>query len=260
MATLQSLIDVCLHEEATYQPGPRNNFTKYGREFGMDGEPWCAMFCYVVALQAGVTLPRKTAAVVDMVTWASRDDVGRRRESHHIKPGMMVAFDLTLTRTGSVPVRTHIGWCVGRSGDTVTTVEGNVGLRDEVVKRTYDVDDKQVWAGVDFRDYFVPSSSEGNRFEFYPNLARGATDPGGSFTSVFPDPIRPVQTVQNALNIITGREGNHPERLSVDADFGPLTEQAVRNFQVFFKVPEIGGTVGANTWNALDYLLDVKGR
>lgn len=256
MATLQNLVDACLREEATYRPGPRNNFTKYGREFGMDGQPWCSMFCYVVAKYAGVTLPHKTAAVVNMVNWASGDDVRRRRAPHHVKPGMMVAFDQTLTRTGSNPVKTHIGWCIGRSGETVTTVEGNVGLQDEVVKRTYNVNDKLIWVGVDFRDYFV--SSAGNRFEFYPNLARGATDIGP--TSAFPDPIRPVQTLQNAINIITKREGSNPDRLSVDGDFGPRTEQEVRNFQVFFNVPEIGGTVGTNTWNVMDYILDVQGR
>ncbi len=260
MAALAKLIEVCLHEEATYQPGPVNNVTKYGHEFGLNAQPWCAIFCYVVAVHAGVTLPHKTAGVVDMVTWAGRDDIRRRREPHHIKPGMMVAFDFTMTRTGSVPDKTHIGWCVGRSGNKVTTVEGNVGNQDEVVKRDHDLDGKAVWTGVDFRDFFLSEPSAGNRFEFYPNLAPGMVDPGGSRTGVFPDPIRPVQTLQNALNIITGREGSHPDRLSVDPVFGPRTEKAVRDFQVFFKVPEIGGTVGANTWNAMDFILDRKGR
>ncbi len=252
MATLQDLIDACRHEEATYQPSGHDNFTKYGREFGNDGQPWCAMFCYVVAGYAGVILPYKTAAVVDLVAWASNN--GRKRKPDEIQPGMMVAFDWTLTRTGSIPIKTHIGWCIGRSGQTITTVEGNVGDKDEVAARSCGVDNKAVWAGVDFTDLFL----DGNRFMHYPNLAPGAKDHGP--TGIFPDPSNPVQTLQNALNIVNGREGKHPDRLSPDGDFGPLTEKAVRDFQDFFKVPEIGGAVGANTWEVLDYILDLKGR
>ncbi|AEH11416.1 MULTISPECIES: peptidoglycan-binding protein [Protofrankia] len=252
MATLQDLVAACRREEVTYQPSGRDNFTKYGREFGADGQPWCVMFCYVVAGYAGVTLPYKTAGVVDLASWASKNR--RKRAPDAIQPGMMVAFDWTLTRTGVAPVETHIGWCVERFGRTITTVEGNVGNRDEVVSRTYGVNDRAVWLGVDFTDLFPA----GNRFLRYPNLARGAKD--HSSTGIFPDPGSPVQTLQNALNIVTGREGNNPDRLSPDGDFGPLTERAVRDFQDFFKVPEIGGTVGANTWEVLDYVLDLKGR
>ena len=61
--------------------------------------------------------------------------------------------------------------------------------------------------------------------------------------------------------IITVRRGDHgdavralqtllPNGLTVDGDFGPLTEAQVRNFQRMFAPPE-DGIAGPNTWHSL---------
>ena len=61
--------------------------------------------------------------------------------------------------------------------------------------------------------------------------------------------------------IITVRRGDHgdavralqtllPNNLTVDGDFGPITETEVRNFQRMF-VPPVDGIAGPNTWHAL---------
>ena len=55
-----------------------------------------------------------------------------------------------------------------------------------------------------------------------------------------------VRTVQNVLNAAI-----LPPRLTVDGDFGPMTENAVKDFQREQKL-SVDGVVGPITWGALD--------
>jgi peptidoglycan hydrolase-like protein with peptidoglycan-binding domain len=46
--------------------------------------------------------------------------------------------------------------------------------------------------------------------------------------------------------------------LDVDGDFGPLTKEAVQNFQRFFKMKRQDGVVDEETWAFINYLYDAK--
>lgn len=61
-----------------------------------------------------------------------------------------------------------------------------------------------------------------------------------------------VMELQRKLNGVSGAG------LVVDGDFGPRTDQAVRNFQSFFKLGT-DGIVGPKTWGMLDYCAALKG-
>jgi len=61
-----------------------------------------------------------------------------------------------------------------------------------------------------------------------------------------------VMELQRKLNGVSGAG------LVVDGDFGPRTEQAVRNFQAFFKLGT-DGIVGPKTWGMLDYCAALRG-
>ena len=58
--------------------------------------------------------------------------------------------------------------------------------------------------------------------------------------------------LQRKLNGVSGAG------LVVDGDFGPRTEQAVRNFQAFFQLG-VDGIVGPKTWGMVDYCAAIRG-
>lgn len=61
-----------------------------------------------------------------------------------------------------------------------------------------------------------------------------------------------VMELQRKLNGVSGAG------LATDGDFGPRTEQAVKNFQAFFKLG-VDGIVGPKTWGMLDYCAALRG-
>jgi len=73
----------------------------------------------------------------------------------------------------------------------------------------------------------------------HPTLRRGSRGPA-------------VMELQRKLNGVSGAG------LVVDGDFGPRTEQAVRNFQAFFQLG-VDGIVGPKTWGMVDYCAAIRG-
>lgn len=104
----------------------------FGRWFGVDGVPWCAIFasyCYDVG--AGVVLcrgwrgagvgPRGVAYVPTLAAWL--------KAGHHIvtdpQPGDLAIFDWD----GGLP--DHVGLVVHANGDELHTVEGNTAVGND---------------------------------------------------------------------------------------------------------------------------------
>lgn len=46
-----------------------SNRTKYGKWYGLDGQPWCMMFVQWCFAQAGRPLPHKTASCGELLSW-----------------------------------------------------------------------------------------------------------------------------------------------------------------------------------------------
>jgi len=102
-----------------------------------------------------------------------------------------------------------------------------------------------------------PPANNTNRFVGYPTLRLGARDTYA--TGRFPDLGAPVQTLQNALNIALRWEGDNPNRLVPDGDFGLKTNHVVGVYQRL-KVGSSDGVVGPLMWAMLDRDLDALGR
>lgn len=111
---------------------PGSNRTMFGRWFGADGVPWCAIFasyCYDVG--AGVVLcrgwhgagagPRGVAYVPTLAAWLKAS--GRVVESP--APGDLAIFDWD----GGPP--DHVGLVIRSRGVELDTVEGNTAVGND---------------------------------------------------------------------------------------------------------------------------------
>ena len=62
MATAKELLDIAAGELGVCESPAGSNRTKYGRWYGLDGQPWCMMFVQWCFDRAGVKLPARTAS------------------------------------------------------------------------------------------------------------------------------------------------------------------------------------------------------
>jgi CHAP domain len=115
---------------------PGSNRTMFGRWYGVDGVPWCAIFVsYCFSVGAGVTLcrgwhgagvsPRGVAYVPTLEAWLR--GTGRSlAEGVPPAPGDLVVFDWD----GGLP--DHVGIVIAsRGGDRLDTVEGNTAVGND---------------------------------------------------------------------------------------------------------------------------------
>lgn len=212
----------------------KNNKTKYGKAYGLDGQPWCVMFLWWVFSQADLSTlfygGKKIASCSAVMNYAK--GCGRWITSGY-QPGDLVIFDFTGKKTAT----NHIGIVESVSGNTLTTIEGNTSAGtsgsqsngDGVYRRKrnislvvgayrpgYDVSAKQVIKKVSVSCVQIESGVEGT----------------------------PVKVVQQLLNANSGAN------LSIDGAYGPKTKTAIQKFQTAHKLSP-DGIVGKDTWAAL---------
>ncbi|HEX6762193.1 MAG TPA: CHAP domain-containing protein [Gaiellaceae bacterium] len=112
-----------------------SNRTMFGRWFGADGVPWCAIFAsYCFSVGAGVTLcrgwhgagvtPRGVAYVPTLEAWlrATRRSLPSGAAP---APGDLAVFDWD----GGLP--DHVGIVIAAHAGRLETVEGNTGVGDD---------------------------------------------------------------------------------------------------------------------------------
>jgi hypothetical protein len=111
---------------------PGSNRTMFGRWFGVDGVPWCAIFVsYCFDVGAGVVLcrgwhgagvrPRGVAYVPTLSAWLRA--TGRAVDEP--RPGDIAVFDWD----GGLP--DHVGIVIRPHGDRIDTVEGNTAVGND---------------------------------------------------------------------------------------------------------------------------------
>jgi hypothetical protein len=112
---------------------PGSNRTMFGRWFGVDGVPWCAIFAsYCFDVGAGLVLcrgwhgagvrPRGVAYVPTLAAWLK---AGGRWMEGPGQPGDLAIFDWD----GGLP--DHVGIVIRAHGDHVHTIEGNTGVGND---------------------------------------------------------------------------------------------------------------------------------
>lgn len=120
MATAKQLIDVAASQLGYKETPSGSNLTKYGKWYGMDGEPWCDMFVSWVANEVGML-----------------DDIGKfaycpyhvdyfKKRDRWVKPGGAKPGDICFFTSGGVA--SHVGIVEWVDGDVIHTIEGNTSV------------------------------------------------------------------------------------------------------------------------------------
>lgn len=201
----EEFINIAL-KEVGYKEG-KNNATKYGHWYGLDNNPWCAMFVSWCANKAGIStsIIPKYAGCGTGWKWFKK----RGLTSNSPQVGDIVFFKPTIIGATS----SHTGIVVDVTDSYVITVEGNSGTNtDGVYKHTYKKNYSK-FLGFAHPEYLGDTYS-GN----YPTLpSRGYFKKGDTGAN--------VKLLQQLLNWING------DKLVIDGIIGNKTINSVKKFQ-----------------------------
>ena len=119
MGTVSELLRIAQQELGNTESPAGSNRTKYGKWFGLDGNPWCMMFVMWCFSQAGALglLPKRTASCGDLMRAAKAAGCWVPED---YRPGDVVIYDFP---GGAATDHTGIIESVTASG--VVAIEGN---------------------------------------------------------------------------------------------------------------------------------------
>lgn len=126
MATAQQIVEVARSQIGVKEQPANSNRTKYGKWYGMDGEPWCDMFVSWCADQAGALeevgkfayCPYHVNFFKQRGQWIDREEEPR--------PGDIVFY------AGASGLARHVGIVVSRNGsESITAIEGNTSVSSD---------------------------------------------------------------------------------------------------------------------------------
>lgn len=138
----ENLLNIAKKEVGYTESPPGSNRTKYGKWYGLDGNPWCMMFvmwCFQ-QLDALSILPMRSASCGQLMRKAQ--ELGVWVGPQNIQPGDILIFDFP----GNAVKTDHTGICesVMQNGGNVCgaySIEGNTGTGNDanggaVMRRT----------------------------------------------------------------------------------------------------------------------------
>lgn len=118
MTTARDILTIAAREIGTKESPANSNRTKYGKEYGMDANPWCAMFLWWVFAQADASKlyfgGNKTAYTPTLADWY------RKNGAWYSTPKV---GDLVFFHNGTRIC--HVGLVESIQGGNITTIEGN---------------------------------------------------------------------------------------------------------------------------------------
>jgi hypothetical protein len=217
-----------------------SNRTAYGAWYGVQGQPWCAMFVSWCTFHEGLPLPatisKGFAYTPAGAAWFQR----RRRWTNRPAPGHIVFFNFP---GDSVNRISHVGIVESvRPDGSVVTIEGNTDERGgrtggKVMRKVRRVG----IVGYGIPDYDGKGASPGP-------AAAASPRPGAP---AFPGRLLKVGSKGPDVKLAQGRLVHlKVARLAIDGVFGDQTAAAVRKFQKDNKL-EVDAIIGHNTWTAL---------
>ena len=94
-----------------------SNRTKYGKWYGLDGNPWCMMFVQWCFDQAGLRLPHRSASCSELLNWYRKNQPERIAATPQPR-------DIIIYNFG------HTGIVESVAAGTITAIEGNTSAGD----------------------------------------------------------------------------------------------------------------------------------
>ena len=123
MGTLKNLLYIARKELGNTESPAGSNKTKYGKWFGLDGNPWCMMFIMWCFYMAGVKLPKSTGSCGDLMRAAQ---AAGWWVTANFQPGDVVIYDFS----GQRKTTQHCGIVELELPDYgVQAIEGNTSER-----------------------------------------------------------------------------------------------------------------------------------
>ena len=217
------IVDIAI-SQLGYAEG-RNNNTKYGAWYGLNYQPWCAMFVSWCANQAVISqaiIPKFASCTAGFRAF------GDKATRNKILPqkGDIIFFKWQNDGTPD-----HVGIVEYVEGNIIHTIEGN--RSDKVGRFSYNVNSGEIY-GYAFPNY---STCANNAQVQYPLIKKGSRN-------------EYVRIAQTKLT----EKGHKLYKYGIDGDFGEETRKAVIEFQkkVFPNEPkEWDGIIGTKTWAKL---------
>ena len=123
MATVNELLAIARAELGTKESPAGSNQVKYASWYGLNGQPWCAMFVMWVFDRAGVALPVKTASCTALMNAAKKAGIW---VSGSYRAGDVVIYDW-----GGDSVPDHCGIVESAETVRVTAIEGNTAVGND---------------------------------------------------------------------------------------------------------------------------------
>lgn len=133
---VEKMVNIAKYELAlAFQEDNDNNITPYGQWYGMNSEPWCAMFVSWCAHYAGVLntkVPRFAYCPSGVNWYADRGKFFRTTSNYKVRIGDTVFFWSTTDNAVG-----HTGIVIDAAPNTITTIEGNAsnGVRQKTYSR-----------------------------------------------------------------------------------------------------------------------------
>ena len=116
--TPEKILEIA-RNEIGYRETP-SNLTKYGKWYGLDGNPWCMMFVMWCFDQAGALplLPKRTASCTDLMSAAKKANCWI---TSGFRPGDVVLYNFDRNPANSE----HVGIVESVNATSIIAIEGN---------------------------------------------------------------------------------------------------------------------------------------
>src|SRR5829696_2919076 len=232
MTSVQQVLDRARSQIGVVEHPSGSNRTPYGAWYGVQGQPWCAIFVSWCTFHEGLPLPATIAKGFAYTPAGAAWFQHRRRWTNRAAPGHIAFFNFP---GDSVTRISHVGIVESIQADgSVVTIEGNT---DERGGRTGGKVMRKV-RRVGIVGYGIPD------YDGKPVSSKaGAT--------AFPGRLLKLGSKGPDVKLAQGRLVHlKVARLDLDGVFGPKTAAAVRKFQEDHKL-EADAIIGPNTWAAM---------
>ena len=250
MATAQDVLNVA-KSQIGYKEG-KNNWTKYGQEYGMNNVSWCMIFVWWCFKHAGAeNLIKKIASCTQ--EWNAMKAQAVSKSS--LRPGDIVFFDWD--HSGDCD---HVGIVEAAGSSQVTTIEGNTSAGNSGSQSNGDGVYRRYRNYSQIAKAFRPKYSGSPAPSGNPYIKAGQEKANdflkkyGSGAHITADGIRGAETKKQAVRVLQlAMNKDYNAKLVVDGDFGTKSNRALGSHYVAY---------GEKQWmvTAAEILLMMKGK